>query len=239
MIDIDDLDRTLRAALIDAGEHEMTLTDPTPRVARRVARRRHRRTATRIGAVIAVAAVAAVTIGGLFSASTKQPVHSGPPPTAPTPSALLAPQTPADRAGLPLAANLGHGAIPSTIRLLQSQPHARLYGARDLSGGLCVVLELDDAKNQASTMTGCSDRALGDEQTRSGADRFALQGTAGSSDAQGRWAVYFFVPDTIKTVVLNGTRYPVTRNSVLIVADHSIGFEYRETRRGSTLYASK
>ena len=116
-------------AVIAAGERDAAPTDPAPRVARRVARRRHRRIAARVGTIAAVAVLAAATIGGLVTASRAKPARFGPPPTAPIPSALLKPQTAADRGGTPLVQNLNGTIDPSSVRLLATSNGVRFFGA--------------------------------------------------------------------------------------------------------------
>jgi hypothetical protein len=236
MIDTDDLDRTLRAAFNHASERDLVAADPAPRVARHVTRRRHRRLAARVATVVVVVGVAAAMIGGLFSASKSKPAHFGPPPTAPSPSALLRPQTAADRAGIRLNGGFDSSAVPSTIRLLATNDGVRLFGARDRTGMLCVLL--DDAA-QGDTSSSCSASSRSNGQLQLGAERFEQQGTGEGISGRGRWIVAHFLPDGITTVVIDRRHVPVVGNAVLLVSKQPLEFGTTERRVGSTLYLSK
>ncbi|HEX4491381.1 MAG TPA: hypothetical protein VH914_09280 [Acidimicrobiia bacterium] len=186
--------------------------------------------------MIVVAAITAGTIGGLYS-STRTTNPEFDPQSVATPSALLRPQTPADRAPRATFAD-DTGIVWSTVRLLQSQALARVYGGRDRAGGFCMLVMVDDPNGGTDASADCIAHAPASE-TEAAAQRFEHQGSALSSYGDGRGAVAFFVPDGIQSVKLGADRIAVEHNSVLVVANHSLGSVMHLRRIGSTLYATK
>ena len=152
MIDTDDLDRLLRDELASAAELHAPPSDPAPRVATHVRRRRRRRAALRVSVAASVTVLAVLAFAFTRPTDTTAPAHR---PPVPAPSVLSTPQVAADRFARTL---LGDRQVPidwASVRLLEQQGQARVFGARDTHGVLCSVLVVPDSKGQLSAGTGC------------------------------------------------------------------------------------
>jgi len=214
MIDTDDLDRLLRDELTSAAELHAPPSDPAGRVATHVRRRRRRRAALRVSVAASVTVLAVVAFAFTRPTDTTAPAHR---PSVPAPSVLSTPQVAADRFARTL---LGDRQVPidwASVRLLEQQGQARVFGARDTHGVLCAVLVVPDSKGQLSAGADCGSN--GTLTARAAAAHFAAHGAANFQYGDGTYAIGFFVPDNVRSAAVDGVPVPVVRNGLLLTFD--------------------
>ena len=209
MIDADDLDRRLRDELASAADIAASPSDPAPRVAVRVRRRRRNRAVLRASLAAAVPLLAVLAFAFTRPTDTTTPAH---PPAPPIPSVLSTPQMMSDRFERYVG---GASEVPvdwRSVRLLDQQGEARLFGARDNGGSLCVIVTTPDSTGQFSAGTGCGSRRT----TTAQAANFAAHGSEIFQYSVGTYALGYFVPDSVRTATIDGITAPVTRNGMLV-----------------------
>lgn len=209
MIDTDDLDRRLRDELASAAELSASPSDPAPRVAARVRRRRRQRTALRVSLAASVPVVAALAFAFTRPTETTAPAH---PPAPPIPSVLSTPQVESDRFARTLPGAERFEVNWTSVRLLEQRGQARLFGARDVNGALCVIVAVPASKGEFSAGTGCG----GVPPTTAQAAIFAAHGSEIFQFSVDTYALGYFVPDSVRTATVDGATAPVTRNGLLV-----------------------
>ena len=102
----------------------------------------------------------------------------------------------------------------SSVRLLQRQGKARVFGARDTHGILCSMLVVPDSKGRLGAGADCGSN--GTLTRAADAAYFAAHGSGDFQYAEGTFAVGYFVPDAVTSAAVDGAPVPVTRNGVLV-----------------------